>query len=200
MSNINPQWRYEVLTEVFGACGIGWKYDVEQIRVDDREGETVLTVIVKLYYKAGDAWSEAIPGIGGSKLVAKEGTPPNVRFYVDDEAFKKALTDALSVAAKMLGIGATVYAGEHGTKYPAGDKQPSGTRRQTGTQEAQPMTQLQSQVITALRVYAKGFDAKQKKALTEQISAITGGIEDPRRVRDEAHLRGILELAKGGNA
>ena len=25
-SDINPQWRIEALTEMFGLCGIGWKY------------------------------------------------------------------------------------------------------------------------------------------------------------------------------
>ena len=37
--------------------------------------------------------------------------------YVDDEAFKKAETDAISVACKMLGIGADVYWSEDRTKY-----------------------------------------------------------------------------------
>ena len=26
MSDINPSWRIQVMTETFGPCGIGWKY------------------------------------------------------------------------------------------------------------------------------------------------------------------------------
>lgn len=37
--------------------------------------------------------------------------------YVDDDAFKKALTDAISVSAKAIGVGADVYFEKDITKY-----------------------------------------------------------------------------------
>ena len=27
-SDINPQWRYEALTQEFGLCGQGWKFEI----------------------------------------------------------------------------------------------------------------------------------------------------------------------------
>lgn len=50
-------------------------------------------------------WSDPIPGIGGSFLIAQEKSG----LHADDEAWKKAYTDAISVACKALGIGASVY-------------------------------------------------------------------------------------------
>ena len=29
-TEINPMWRIKALTEVFGPCGIGWKYEITQ--------------------------------------------------------------------------------------------------------------------------------------------------------------------------
>ena len=28
MSDINPMWRIKALTETFGTCGFGWKYEI----------------------------------------------------------------------------------------------------------------------------------------------------------------------------
>lgn len=47
--------------------------------------------------------------------------------YLDDDAYKKAYTDAISVAAKALGIGADVYFEKDVTKY---DSQPVGQTSQ----------------------------------------------------------------------
>jgi len=30
-TDINPQWRYKALTEQFGICGVGWKYEVVRV-------------------------------------------------------------------------------------------------------------------------------------------------------------------------
>ena len=30
-TDINPQWRYQALTEVFGPCGFGWKYEIKRL-------------------------------------------------------------------------------------------------------------------------------------------------------------------------
>ena len=31
MSDINPMWRIKMLTEEFGVCGFGWKYETVSI-------------------------------------------------------------------------------------------------------------------------------------------------------------------------
>jgi len=118
MSDINPMWRIKQLTEVFGPCGIGWKYEIlRQQVVDGANGEKAAFVDINLYYKDGEEWSEPIPGSGGSMFVSKEKNG----LYTDDECFKKALTDAIGVAGKALGLAATVYWQKDSTKYNAVD-------------------------------------------------------------------------------
>ena len=118
-TDINPQWRYKVMTEQFGLCGIGWKYAVErQWTEQGTGGEIVAFVNLSVYIKDGDKWSDPIPGSGGSMLVAKEKSG----LYTSDEAFKMATTDALSVALKFLGVASAIYAGQwDGTKYMPSD-------------------------------------------------------------------------------
>jgi hypothetical protein len=106
MTDISPIWRIKKLTEEFGPCGIGWKYTLDgQWSQDGAEGVKMAFCNINLYVKVNGEWSAAIPGTGGASLVAKE----NGGLYNSDEAFKMALTDALSVACKALGMGADVY-------------------------------------------------------------------------------------------
>ena len=47
-------------------------------------------------------------------MIAKEKNGP----HTSDECYKMAVTDAISTAIKMLGVGADIYAGKwDGTKY-----------------------------------------------------------------------------------
>lgn len=118
MTDINPVWRISKLTEMFGPCGIGWKYEITREEViPGTNGEISAFVDINLYYKWEGEWSEAIPGTGGSSFVAKEKNG----LYQSDECFKMALTDALSVACKALGIGADVYWAAGRSKYSVND-------------------------------------------------------------------------------
>lgn len=114
MTDINPMWRIKKLTEVFGACGVGWKYEITNRQlVDGANGEIVAFIDINLYYIHEGIWSEPIPGTGGSSFVTKEKSG----LYTSDECFKMALTDAISVAAKALGVGADVYFSSDRSKY-----------------------------------------------------------------------------------
>ena len=117
MTDINPMWRIKMLTETFGLCGIGWKYEVVSQRLEAGANEIAAFVTINLFVKVGE-WSEPIPGLGGSSFVANEKNG----LYVSDECFKMALTDALSVACKALGMGAEVYFAKDRTKYDDADK------------------------------------------------------------------------------
>lgn len=117
MTDINPMWRIRELTELFGPCGIGWKYKIVREWLETAStGEVGAFVDIELQYKiTQDAdWSEPIPGTGGSKFVAAE-KGNNLR--ASDECYKMALTDAISVACKALGFGADVYWEAGRTKY-----------------------------------------------------------------------------------
>lgn len=105
-TDINPMWRIKRLTEEFGPVGFGWKIDIVNQWIEEgAEGVRVANVKINLYVKYNGEWSEAIPGIGGATLVDKQSKG----LVTDDDAFKKAYTDAQSVACKALGIAADVY-------------------------------------------------------------------------------------------
>ena len=127
MTDINPVWRIKTLTENFGICGIGWRYEITKMWTEKTDKETAAFVNINLYIKNGETWSEAIPGTGGSKLAAAERSG----IYTDDECYKKALTDALSVACKALGIGADVYFSRDATKYNSGQAAAPPPNQQT---------------------------------------------------------------------
>jgi len=114
-TDISPQWRYQILTEKFGACGVGWYYTIDKTWTEQGHDATVMCFAsVSLYIKDENKWSSPITGTGGNEIVSvyKKG-PRN-----SDEGFKMAVTDALSVACKMLGIGADIYLGNFdGSKY-----------------------------------------------------------------------------------
>lgn len=119
MTDINPMWRIRELTELFGPCGIGWKYKIVREWLETAStGEVGAFVDIELQYRiTPDAdWSEPIPGTGGSKFVAAE-KGNNLR--ASDECYKMALTDAISVACKALGFGADIYWEAGRTKYNA---------------------------------------------------------------------------------
>lgn len=112
MTDIKPMWRIEKLTEVFGPCGIGWKTIIKNKEIIDGANEEKIAIVdIDLFVKIEDNWSEAIEGTGGSSFISKEKNG----LYTNDECFKMAYTDALSVACKSLGMGADVYWGD--SKY-----------------------------------------------------------------------------------
>jgi len=124
-TDINPMWRIKVLTEMFGICGIGWTYTIESQRLEEcANGEVAAFVDIFLFVKHNGEWSQAIPGIGGNMFIAKESGG----LRTSDECFKMALTDAISVACKALGIGADVYWDKDNTKY---TKQPEIPQKTT---------------------------------------------------------------------
>ena len=117
MTDINPMWRIKKLTEEFGPCGMGWYYTIDHYWVETSMAKEDITanVIISLYYKDPDTgeWSMPVQGIGGSMLIANEKNG----LYTNDECFKMATTDAISVACKALGMGADVYWDKDNTKY-----------------------------------------------------------------------------------
>lgn len=112
-TDINPMWRIKTLTEQFGPAGIGWYYDVVSERCEEHHDTTMAIVDLNLYVKIDGEWSKPIYGTGGNTLV--KSTRNGLK--ASDEGYKMALTDALSVACKALGIGADVYFEKDKTKY-----------------------------------------------------------------------------------
>ena len=116
-TDINPQWRYEAMTETFGLVGLGWKYEIQKLWTEPgANGETLAFAQVAVFVRDPDTkeWSDPIVGIGGSKLINKFSTGPKS----NDEGYKMAVTDAFSTSLKMIGVAADIYAGRwDGSKY-----------------------------------------------------------------------------------
>lgn len=116
LTEIDPIWRIEQLTRLFGICGEGWFTEVtRQEQVALQNGEICVFTDLNLYIKDSKTgkWSKPIRGTGGNRLVLRTAEG----LFVDDEAYKKAYTDALGVACKALGFGADIYRGRNDSKY-----------------------------------------------------------------------------------
>lgn len=118
---INPTYCYRKMTERFGECGTGWKYEVKNSETYEApDDQLLLYVHVELFVKTPAGWSDPIPGTGGDFIVKKNSKGLNG----DDEAFKKATTDALTNAMKFLGMSADVHMGHYDdNKYIDGKKE-----------------------------------------------------------------------------
>ncbi|MDF2535517.1 MAG: hypothetical protein K0R18_1676 [Bacillales bacterium] len=138
-SDINPQYRYEAMTNEFGVCGIGWKYEIVNSWTQEANAEQIMLFVqINLYIKDGEKWGEPIPAIGGDFLIEKDKNG----LHGNDEAYKMATTDALGVCMKMLGVAADVYRGlANDTKY--GREKPQFDSKQ---QNKQPNTNTLPQV------------------------------------------------------
>lgn len=120
-TDINPVWRIKTLTEQYGPCGIGWRYIIARQWAEQGAGDEIATFCnIDLHVKHDGEWSEAIPGTGGSMFVEREKSG----LHTSDECYKMALTDALSVACKALGVGADVYWEKDSSKYDAPQSMP----------------------------------------------------------------------------
>ena len=114
MTDINPMWRFQAMTEHFGQCGQGWAFEILKMWSEDgADGTKAVFAHVEISLNQ-DGKPFPIQGIGGSMLIQKE----TAGLRTNDEAYKMAVTDALGTAMKMLGFGADVYAGKwDGSKY-----------------------------------------------------------------------------------
>ncbi|OTU28350.1 hypothetical protein CAT59_07265 [Acinetobacter pittii] len=114
-SDINPQWRLMAMTQAFGPVGHGWTYRIVKLWSEPcTDGSVMAFAEVAVKTKLDGVWGEEFSGIGGSTIVDKNKNG----ISANDEGFKKAVTDALGVAFKAIGVAADVYLGNFdGSKY-----------------------------------------------------------------------------------
>jgi hypothetical protein len=92
--------------------GIGWGTKEPTYRVIETTNEFAVYCIVECWYKDIDASGKesigTLWGVGGDKVAVMRA---NSGLFTDDEAFKKAYTDAIGNAFVRLGTSADVYMG-----------------------------------------------------------------------------------------
>ena len=71
------------------------------------DGQTVVYCWLTLWYVHDGARSSPVPGVGGDMVIVKQSSG----LRTDDEAFKKAFTDAIGNAMKHIGMSADVHMG-----------------------------------------------------------------------------------------
>jgi hypothetical protein len=117
---IKPMWSVHRMTEEFGACGEGWGHGEPVFQIVHGENKEVMVYChVTVWHGKRE---NVLYGVGGDKVVtyikANEQYNTPERWNNDDEAFKKAFTDAVTNALKFLGVGADVHMGLwDGNKY-----------------------------------------------------------------------------------
>jgi len=184
-TDINPQWRYEVLTENFGICGVGWKYIIKKLWLEKAGDETLSFAEIDLYIKNGDNWSDPIPGIGGNKMIAKETNGS----HNSDECFKMAVTDALSVACKMLGIGADIYSGgNHDSKYDSVNKPVEKPKN--------ILAPLPMPVITSAATMIPDAQKMEEYAAMERIKVLAIGIMQEKGWSSDMMEKTLVDIKK----
>ena len=166
-TDINPMWRIKSLTEQFGPCGFGWRYEITDKRLEKGFGDEVAAFVdINLYVKVNGEWSEAIPGTGGAAFVAKEKAGP----YTSDECYKMALTDALSVACKALGVGADVYWDKDASKYDKPQETPPQAAQAPVKPQAAPTVTPED--LQPIYNAVNGPDGKPDPAQVERFKSI----------------------------
>lgn len=159
-TDINPMWRIKMLTDAFGMCGEGWYYKVTDKRLEKgANGEIAAFMDIELFIKIKGKtdnsgiemaeWSMPIFGTGGSMFVANERNGA----YTSDEAFKMALTDAISIACKSLGMGADVYFDKDRTKYDQSSVEPNPIKEPVVSEKKQETLTDIEQVKLALESF-----------------------------------------------
>ena len=169
MTDIKPQWRMEKMTEVFGPCGIGWRYEITRQWTEQGDSGQVLAFCnINLYYKYSGQWSEAIPGTGGNMLITKESKG----LYSSDEAFKMALTDAISVAMKSIGMAADIYRGAGiDSKYAQSDDSTEDTTPNITNTTPQPKPSGFSLTAAHKALAESALSADEKANLKKQLDS-----------------------------
>lgn len=104
---LKPIWIVQRLTEQFGPVGEGWGMEEPQFTlVHGQDGEVLVYCHVRCWHTNP---GQFFYGVGGDKVVTKRSSG---QLFHDDEAFKKAFTDAVNNAFKFVGVGADVHMGQ----------------------------------------------------------------------------------------
>lgn len=170
-TDINPLWRIQTLTREFGPAGVGWYTEIEKQWTEECGNERAAYLKLNLYVRYNGEWSKPIEGFGGAMVISQEKNGP----YLDDDAFKKAYTDAISQACRSLGIGADVYWANDATKYQQ-EKVAAETLQQI-INEYLPTLTTQAQMNECWKQYSPyyGKDAEFKAAFAKRQKEIANG-------------------------
>jgi uncharacterized short protein YbdD (DUF466 family) len=150
LTTIDPMYQIKMMTDLFGPVGLGWKYKVDYKYID---GLVFAEVTIKYFT---NEWHEYGPVCSVQNLSKSNNK-------LDDEAPKKAMTDAMTKAFSHLGMSADVFLGKFDdSKYveqmkqefsqPQKIPQPSGTEHDNN-RDAVAVTNIENDIKNAQSIY-----------------------------------------------
>lgn len=133
---LKPIWIVKRLTEQFGPIGQGWgmgKPDFQIVDLVESTGKVMVYCTVECWHTHPE---NTFYGVGGDTVQDKFNSG---KFAADDEAFKKAFTDAVNNAFKFVGVGADIHMGQFDdSKYVAAVAREFAEGASNGEQDAHP--------------------------------------------------------------
>lgn len=131
-----PFYLIKKATETFGPCGIGWGFSIVDERIEEgTDGEKLSIARVRVWYEWAGKRGE-VEHIGGTPFSGKRasGKP-----FIDEDAPKKSVTDALVKALSMIGFGGDIFIGRYDdSKYVSGLKAEAAKEEASKAADQQP--------------------------------------------------------------
>jgi len=191
-TDVNPMWRIKMLTQMFGPEGQGWWTEDEQYTMVscDATGEIAIFCTLKLYYRDPETGeiSKGITGVGGNKFLVAQKSGK----YCNDEAYKMAYTDALSIACKGLGFSHDIYYQADRTKYTmSSDSQPE--QQPTANIHSNETVELIDKIAKRLDVIGAGMETKEKTAFAKKTIVPIIGSMNYKTCADVTKLKKLLD-------
>jgi hypothetical protein len=106
-TQIDPAWRLQMMTEVFGPVGKGWGYEQLEWTVAER----MVFICCRVWYidpQTGEKYFTG-PQWGGTEMVRRNRDGIE---RPDDECFKMSMTDAIGKCMLQVGLAADIYLGQ----------------------------------------------------------------------------------------
>lgn len=107
---LKPIWVDRLLTSLFGPIGEGWGTDEPSYQLVSAGTDILVYCTVRAWFvnDKDNGTRCYVYGVGGDKVLSTNKYGP----VTDDEAFKKAFTDAKLNAFKSVGVGADIHMGQ----------------------------------------------------------------------------------------
>jgi len=144
---VDPMYNIQRMTEQFGPVGDGWVYNAKHSTLPVGDGILAVCDVC-----VGINENMMFGSVRGTHMLytpagfrGEKNNEPNPRVQeVDDDAPKKAMTDALSKALSHLGFSADVYLGQYDDNKYVAEKQQDSKIQATREQEARTLARMKS--------------------------------------------------------
>lgn len=116
-----PYYLIHKATEAFGPCGIGWGFHIVSERIEEgSDGDKMHIANVRVWYEWNGKRGE-VEHVGATPFSGKRASG---KFFIDEDANKKSVTDALVKALSMIGFAGDIFMGRYDdSKYVSEVKQ-----------------------------------------------------------------------------